>query len=234
MKFALIALLLTLPAMAQAHWSTDGEAGIVNTTGNSRAQSYSLKDKTGWTLGKDTYSVMGNYLESQSNGVQTAKNFLLGIRYERALSDVLSAFLAQDVMGDQFAGILQRYNTDLGLKYFFAKREKDLIVSTEGGYRYTSEHTTTNQTNSYQKARLYAEGEKYWSPTVSTKLWAEYVPNFTVSTNWLFNTEASVSAALNSVFSLKTAYLVKYNHAPPVVTAVKTDTVLTTAIGAKF
>lgn len=233
MKLLLAALLL-VPNVALAEWHTDGEAGVVNTTGNSRAQSYSVKDKTGWTLGKDTYVLTGSYLQSQANGVATAKNFLLGLRYERALSDFLSGFLAQDVMGDQFAGILQRYNTDLGVKYFIVKREKDLVVDAEGGYRYTNEHTTTNVTNSYQKARLYAEGEKYWNPTFSTKLWAEYVPNFTLSNGWLFNTEASASAAINSVFSLKTAYLVKYNNLPPVATAVKTDTVLTTALAAKF
>ena len=75
MKLALIALLLSLSPVAHAQWSTDGEAGIVNTTGNSRAQSYSVKDKTGYVYEKDTYTFTGSYLQSQANGVQTAKNF---------------------------------------------------------------------------------------------------------------------------------------------------------------
>ncbi|MGZ3655180.1 MAG: DUF481 domain-containing protein [Bdellovibrionota bacterium] len=234
MKLICCLLALISSSAAHADWSTDAEAGIVSTTGNSRSQSYSAKDKTTYKYDADSYVFNGSYLQSQANGTQNAQNWLVGLRYERALSEKFSLFLAQDVQGDKFAGILQRYDSDLGGKYYFVKKEKDLIAFSEAGYRYTNEHTVTGTTTGYQKARVYAEGEKYWSPTVSSKLSVEYIPNFTVSQNWLFNTEASLSAALNSTFSLKAAYLVRYNNAPPVITAVKGDTTLTTALAAKF
>jgi putative salt-induced outer membrane protein YdiY len=221
-------------AGARAEVKSQAEAGVVSTTGNSRSQSYSVKDKTTLLGGPDSYVFEAHYLDSSANGVPSARNWLVGLRYEHAFSDFFSAFLSEQLEGDEFAGYLQRYNTDLGPKYYFAKREKDLIFFAEAGYRFTHENDVTGATQDLQKARLYSEAEKYWSPTFSTKLWVEYVPNFTVSENWLLNSAVSASAALNAVFALQVSYLLRYNNLPPVAAALKTDTTLTTALAAKF
>ncbi len=228
----LIVLLVSSPAFAEL--KNESEAGVVVANGNSRAQTFNLKQKSDYVAGVHTYTFTGAYLKSKQNGVDSAEAWNLGLRYEQALSDSFSIFAAQNAEGDQFAGIRQRYNTDLGGKYFFAKREKDLIAFTEAGYRFTRENTTRGAQHSFHKSRLYAEIEKYFTAGTSGKLWAEFVPNFTVSRNWLLNSEASLSSALNDTFALKTAFLVKHNHTPPVATAQKTDTLFTTALTAKF
>jgi len=60
------------------------------------------------------------------------------------------------------------------------------------------------------------------------------VPNLTRSEAWLSNGELSLSAALSSVFAMKTGILLRYNHLPPVASAQKADTTFTTALTAKF
>jgi len=227
----LLALLFALPASAE--FKNESEAGVVIANGNSHTQSYSVKSKSEVKNGPSTYSLVGNYLRASSNGVTSAESWLVGIRFEQALSDSLSAFVGQSVEGDKFAGILQRYNTDLGLKHYFYKLDKQFTWFAEGGYRFTKEHSTT-ATKNQQKARLYTEAEKYFSETVSSKLWAEYIPNFTVSQAWLFNSELSLSASINSVFAVKSAILLRYNNQPPVASAQKSDTTFTTALTAKF
>ncbi len=232
-KFIFLALAL-IGNTARAEFKNESEAGIVVTEGNSVTRSYNVKNISQYLFDKNTFRFDGNYLQAKQKGVLSAENWLLALRYERALNEKLSAFLAQSLESDVFAGYRQRYNTDLGAKYFFYKLEKNITWFAEGGYRYTRENSIAGVSKSFQKARLYTEVEKFWTESTSTKLWVEYVPNFTVSDAWLLNSEASVSSALSNVFSVKSAYLVKYNHAPTVASAVKTDTQFTTSLVAKF
>jgi putative salt-induced outer membrane protein len=233
-SFAITALLLLICPLANAQFKDDSEAGVVITGGNTSTQSYNFTDKTDYLLDANTFRLDGHYLAARSNGVETAENWSAGLRYERALAEMVSAFAAQDVESDKFSGYLQRYNSDLGGKYYFFKKDKDLTFFTEDGLRFTHEHDTNADLHDYLKGRVYLEAEKYWAPTTSTKLWVEYLPNFSFGRGWLLNSEASVSSALSSVFSIKTAYLVKYNNAPPTPTAVPTDTQFTTSLVAKF
>lgn len=235
MKCTIIAVLVFLfSGAAFAEFKNESEAGVVITSGNSRTNTYNAKTITQYLFDKNTLRLEASYLQAKQSGVLSAENWLLGLRYERELSEKLSVFLGQSVESDPFAGFLQRYNSDLGAKYYLYKLEKNFVWFAEGGYRFTRENSTGGVHQNFQKARFYTEAEKFWSEATSTKLWVEYIPNFTVSQAWLLNGEASVASALNSTFSVKTAYLVRYNNRPPVAKADKTDTTFTTALVAKF
>lgn len=229
----LTAALVFLPAV-HADFSNESEAGIVLTGGNSDTQSWHAQDTSQYAFDKNSLRFNGNYLAAKQNDLESAQKWSLGLRFERELAEKVSSFVAQSAEGDKFAGVLQRYNSDIGAKFFLAKREKDFTWDVEAGYRFTHEHTTNALLKDYQKGRIYSEAEKYWAATTSTKLWVEYLPNFTFARGWLFNAEASVSSALNSVFSVKTAYLLNYNNSPASPLARKTDTSFTTSLVAKF
>lgn len=237
MKWYSLIALLALSASAFADdgkLSHESQAGIVITNGNTHTQNFNLGSETKYAWERSSLALKGNYLRAASSGVVTSLTWLVGLRYEFAFTEKLGGFTAETLEGDQFAGILQRYNTDLGVKYYFQKREHDFTWFGEGGYRYTSEHATTGATKGYQKARLYTEAEKYFTANTSAKLWIEYVPNFTISEQWLLNSEISLSSALNSTFAIKTAYDIRYNHAPVVASAQNTDSTFSTSLVAKF
>jgi len=229
----LIGLFLLAPLFARADFTNDAELGVIVTNGNSKTQSLSVKNQSRYTWVKNVmqFNLLG--LRAENRDVLSAKNWALALRYERELSPEFNGFAAQSAEGDRFNGIRQRFNSDLGGKFYFDKREKDFLWFAEAGYRFTKENSTANVQNNFQKLRLYSEAEKYWSPTVSTKLWAEYLPNLSLSEGWLLNSEASVAAALNATFAVKTAYLLRYNNLPPVA-AGKSDTGFTTSLVAKF
>lgn len=230
-----ICMLLALPAFAEdpAGFKNESEAGVVVTSGNSESQSFSVKQANSYVWDKNTAKFTGNFLKSSSKGTESALYWLLGLRYERAFSDRFSAFLGQTVESDIYAGYKQRYSTDVGGKYNIIKDE-DLKWLAEAGYRYTNENQINGNVKRESFLRLYTEAEKFWNKTVSTKLWVEGLPNLTDSDSWQLNSELSLSAALNSVFSMKSAYLLKHNAKPAASVAKKTDTVLTTALVAKF
>jgi putative salt-induced outer membrane protein len=227
-----VGLAFSLPANAAL--KNESEAGVVVTNGNSRTQSYSVKNKSTYTFEQNSVVFSGNWLTATNQGVQSAESWMLALRYERSLSEKTSLFLQQSVEGDKFAGVLQRYNSDLGVKQYFYKTEKDFLWFAEGGYRFTKENTSKGTKENFHKARLYTEAEKFFNESVSSKLWIEFIPNFTLTRSWLLNSELSLSAAMNAVFALKAGILLRYNNLPPVATAQKADTTFTTALTAKF
>ncbi len=229
---ALAPLLAITMAWGEDGLKSESELGYVLTSGNTKVSTLSAKDKSAYTLGANSVVLTAGYLTSKNSGVTNAKNWNLGLRYERALNESFSIFVGQAVLGDRFQSIKQRYNTDLGGKYFIVK-DDTLNWFAELGYRFTKENSVAISKN-FHYARAYTEIEKKWNASVSTKYWIEYLPNFTESKDYLVNTELSLNAMMNSVFSVKTGYLVRYDGMPAPGVAKKSDTVLTTALVAKF
>lgn len=217
---------------APAGWKNESQAGVVLTSGNTNTSSLSVGELASYQFDKSLVKVTGAYLYQKNEGVVSGKSWSFGLRYEKILSDQLSVFLGQSVEGNRFSGLDQRYNTDLGAKYTFVK-DDELTWIGEGGYRYTRENLIVlSRTLHY--ARAFTELEKKLNPTVSVKYWLEYLPNFTDTDNWQLNTELSLAAAVSSVFSIKSAYLIKYDNQINAPGLTKTDKTLTTSLVAKF
>lgn len=213
-------------------WNNETEAGAVVASGNSDVQTYNLKHQTGLTRGKNTYSIKGGYLRSTSFGVESARLWNLGVRVERNFHDKFSGYLGQAVEGNRYVNIAQRYATDLGGKYQFIKLE-DFYWFGETGYRYTKEHRFSGETIHFSSIRVYTETERKWTPTFSTKYWIEYLPNLTNWIDWQLNTEIGFIATINSVFSIKNGYLIRYDHLTAGALK-KTDRLFTASLVAKF
>jgi len=240
--FALIAVQTFTPkATAAEAWGHESEVALVSTGGNTETESYSAKQKTTYTQEANSYALTGRYLQTKTGGIETAKSWDAGLRYERIISAMWSAFVGYGAEADPYAGFIQRDNADIGGKYFFYK-EEGLNLFTEVGYRSTNTQFAALPTATPPVAgtvtrenfgRLYVEYAQNLSESLSVKYWVEYLPNFSNSAGYLLNTEPSVSVMLTSVFSLKTAYLMKYrNEVAP--GAKNTDTTFTTSIVAKF
>jgi putative salt-induced outer membrane protein len=211
----------------------ESEFGLVLARGNADATSFNLRQLSAYRMGRDEVKATGRYVRVSTDGVDTAENYQAGLRYDRFLSDDFTVLAAAAGEGDPFAGIRQRYNLDAGAKRYLS-RVDGFTWYVEGGYRRTRENRTTGESLDSNYVRLFTQAERELSKTASARLWVEGLPNLTDTENYQINTEASVQAVLNSVFSIKTAYLVRYNNFPPAGVVRKTDTALTTALVAKF
>ncbi|MGE3260328.1 MAG: YdiY family protein [Bacteriovoracia bacterium] len=230
MKFFFL-LLLAVPTFA-AEWKNEGEAGVIISTGNSRAQSLSAKQASDYEWSANSAHVKGSFLQAKNQGQLSARRWDFGIRYERELSRMWRVFLGQSLESDRFAGYQQRYASDLGAKHWLYRVEKEWEWFAELGYRYQMENRTNGSRARDSLVRTYTEASRSWSETASSKLWLEYLPNLSRTRDWLLNGEFSSSFALNAVFAVKLAYLVRYDNEP--VNAKNTDTTYTTALVAKF
>ncbi len=220
------------PAPPVDGWKNESQAGVVLTSGNTDTTTETVGEIASYQFGANVVKFTGSYLYQKSAGIVSGKSWSLGLRYERILNEKLSIFLGETVEGNRFIGLNQRYSTDIGAKYSLVK-EDAFTWFAEGGYRYTKENLIL-VSRGLHYARVYTELEKKFSPTVSMKYWIEYLPNFTVSQDWQLNTELSLSAAISSIFSVKSAYLLKYDNQINAPGLVKTDKTFTTSLVAKF
>lgn len=233
MKIIFIAALLGLSGLAHAQLTNESELGIASANGNTKTQTFNAKQLNDYKWDNNVASFKARYLNAKASGVETARYFMSGLRYENQVSSHFGIFLGETFEKDKFAGIEQRFMTDLGGKYRFIESETTKWFA-ELGYRYMHEERLDETFAFSNYGRLYSEWEHKWNPAFSTKYWAEILPNISEAKDWQFNTEFSLSAALNSIFSLKTGVLLRYDHAPAPGVIYKTDTLFTTALVAKF
>jgi putative salt-induced outer membrane protein YdiY len=237
---ALLVLSLGSVFSLRQAWSDDSgfhdesEVGMVITTGNTRANTFNFKQKNtyGWGV-THLLKFEGAFLDTNSFGTESARSYSLGLRFEEKLTERFSLFIGQDLESDIFAGYLQRFNSDLGSKYQVFK-EDGFSWNVEGGYRYTIENRLAGDQTLKSFLRAYSDVAKDINKNVTTKLSVEYLPNLSSFSDFRINSELSLAALLNDVFSIKTGYLVKYINQPLPGVAVTTDTIFTTALVAKL
>ncbi len=229
---------LLLLSSGQNAFAIDGlknesEVGVVLTSGNNEVSTISGKQASTYVSGLDTYSFTGRYLTSSNSGVQQALQWGLGLKYDRGLADDFSVFLGQILESNIFQNINQRYATDLGGKVIFYNAEKEFTWFAEGGYRFTRENYPFGFKN-LNFLRIYTAAERFWNPNFSGKLGVEYLPNLSLWKAYQLNASASINAAVNSVFSVKTGFDFRYNNEPPAGARSNSDRIFTTALVAKF
>ena len=239
MKFLILAFVLSLAQSVLAVEAVDSkitnesELGVAVASGNTKSKTINAKQANAYKFDSNTLKFDARFLNTFANDVESARYLFGGLKYERELNDKFSLYVAEGFESDKFAGYHLRHLNDVGVKYNIIKEEMFYWFA-EAGYRYTIEKFN-NGTHDYKNSlRAYTELEKKWNPSVSTKYFVEYVPNLKESKDYQINTELSVSAALTSIFSIKSAYLLRYDHLPAATATTKTDTLLTTALVAKF
>jgi putative salt-induced outer membrane protein len=229
--FAIFLFLLSVSAHAQL--TNESEAGVASANGNTKTQTYNLKQLNDYKWDMNVASFKLRYLNAKANGIETARYFMGGLRFERQLSNQFGIFIGETFEKDKFAGIDKRLITDGGGKYRFIDSETTKLFG-ELGYRYMHEERIDETFAFSHYGRAYSEWERKWNPQFSSKYWVEYLPNITDNKDWQLNTELSIMAAVSSIFSLKSGVLVRYDHFPAPGILYKTDTLFTTALVAKF
>lgn len=233
MKLFFLMLCFLIIPNTYAGFTNESDAGLAAANGNTKTQTYNFKQLNVYDLEKNIFTLRSRYLNAFANSNETARYFNLGLRYDRDLGNNFSLFIGETLERDKFAGIDRRLITDTGAKYFIVKTDMTKWFS-EAGYRYMVEERLTGSKAITSYIRGYTEWETKWNQSFSSKYWLEYLPNLTVNSDYQINTEASISSMLTNIFSLKSAFLLRYDHLPAPGIAHQTDTLLTTSLVAKF
>ncbi len=221
-KIALLLLCVASLTQAQEHtskgqWKHQSELGIVVTGGNSESETINVAQTTSYAWDKHTVKSTGHYLTSSSGEVRTAENWSAGLRYDRKFSDLSAVFAGNLWQGDRFAGFRYRNNWDLGYQHYFRKNDKGYLLG-EIGYRFTYEEKSQEGLEPTRNhfARFFGDTLHKFNQHVSGRFWLEVLPDFNDSDNMNINFEPSLMAALSNVFSVKLAFLYRYDTVPAI------------------
>lgn len=246
-----VLFLVIFSSNIHAQVTNESEVSLLQTGGNSVVETYNAKTEFNLQEEKKSYSFGGHYTLGASekvdeNGetekVESARNWDAHARFEQQVSQHLGAFVGLQYQGDEFSGYKQRENADLGGKYTLTKTDK-VSSFLEFGIRYTIERSLARDEDdedvfNYTKARLYYEFSHKVSKTLFYKFWAEYIPNFSESEDYLATFEPSIAYVLSETFSLKTAYKGIYDNQPSIDSTGQRneylDYIFTTSLIAKF
>ncbi len=216
---------------AFAQFSNESEVGIKVEGGNTETESYNAKTLNTYVRNANTFKLGGHYTYGTSANVEDARNWDALIRYERSFNG-LGAYAASQIEGDEFKGIEERYNEDIGVLYKFINTDKETL-SAEAGYRYTLQYNTNGTHDSEHKGRVYSAYNRKLNENVEAGVWVEYLPNFSDSEKWILSFEPYMSVVLSKELFLKLSYLGDYEN-KPTAAAKKYDYTYMTSLIAKF
>ena len=205
-------------------------AGGMQTAGNARFLAATGNGAFEIRRGLDGFGAgfLGNYGRTAVPGAPwdtTAQNVQLKVRYDRYLTDVLSAFLIATVRHDKFQGIDFRLNLDPGLKYLFV-REATYSFWGEGGYDLQIDRRRQEDVDRAAAAkqalppgvdhssRLFAGYKQAFNKEVTLSTGLEYLQSFVTSDRYRFNYEVVFAARVKGGLALGLGFTARFDNAP--------------------
>jgi putative salt-induced outer membrane protein len=227
-----IAALVTAPDTGK-HVFFTGDAGLVNTSGNTELTSISVGNKFiliggGW---KFTQTFAVTYARTQDS--VTTELWQGSLRGDRSLAPRVSLFILADLQRNVFAGIRSRIAPSFGISAMAVASKRDTLRFEAGG-GYTFQRAVLPDTNrDYPAGRVAAVYHHQLTAKAAIDESFEFLPNFNASRDYRINSETSVTAPITSGIAMKASYVIHYEGLPEQGFK-KTDRILNTGIQVTF
>lgn len=211
MRAALASLLLA-PVLCRAAdapkkpWKDTAEASLVSTNGNSKATTTAAKNLFIYAWTQAHLELEGGALGAKSKGEVTSERYNASekVAWDWSKRDYLFERFGWDK--NRFAGYRNRYDSSVGAGREFLGLERHKLIG-EAGFGYISEERITEKAKKFGTARAYSKYELKLSDTANFSQSGEYIHDLEESKNYRLNTETALTAAINSLFSIKASYV---------------------------
>lgn len=231
---ALVLSLTTVSLAEEKKWSDQAELSFVDTGGNTETSTLSLKNEFKYKFSEEfdgTWKV--GVLNSESDGTKSAESYFTELRGDYLFSDRTYFYLAGGWLKDTFSGIDSRIYIGPGIGYKFFVGPKHYL-SGEFGVNYTSEDYTDDTDSQFATGRAFGSYEYIFTETTKFSQDLEFLYDFEESENYQIVSETAVTSSLNSNFSLKAGYTVKFDNLPSSGITDDTDTILAVTLVANY
>jgi putative salt-induced outer membrane protein YdiY len=204
---------------------------FLDTRGNATTNSLGAGGEMVWRPAPWTYASKATFAQSSSDDVLTARSIAALFRGSRAIDERLSVYAQYDFLRDTFAGVEQRHVIEGGVSYaLLIKAPHSLRLDAGVGY------LRENRPDEHFDSVTLSLGAAYRLALSKTSE-LTYQPRFLLTLAdagaWKFDQEAALTAALNTVLSLKLAHTLRYSATPPAGFET-TDTILAISLVAKL
>jgi putative salt-induced outer membrane protein len=208
------------------------QVGALVSTGNSRSLASTASGSMRLRRADNEFSavIAANYARSAATPADdtrtTMENYQGKLRYDRFVSQDVSLFLSLSGRRDRFQGLDARLNLDPGLAYYFFQEEKQRLWG-ELGYdlQYDLRRneaidaalltgTRLGKTKTRHSARAFLGYHTNVNEHVGFDTGAELLLGIPATENWRVNWLSSLTAALDSRFSIGATFNLRYDHNP--------------------
>ncbi len=212
-----IALLLILLSLsARSNVRNESELGLTEARGNTQNMTFFGKHASELNKGKSLYIARGHYYYGKANDELNLRNWMSEFRWKRTFAKRWDSVLSQKVEGNRFMGYEWRTNTDIGTAfYLIPKKEANdrNFLLLEFGYRYQYEERVVadDVDNGSHQSRIFIQNSREHSKTFFTMLSTEWAKTHGNDHRDMLTIEASANANINSTFTMKTSYTIRYD-----------------------
>jgi putative salt-induced outer membrane protein YdiY len=209
-------------------WKGSAEFSLVNANGNTKSSTFSNKDRFEYASGPSLLELEAGALRSTTRAQLIAEQYFASEKAGYKWSDRDYVFERFRWDKDRFAGVNNRFDASVGYGRKILDRKPDLLVG-EAGVGHVWEERLPPPRNDYASGRGYARYERALSATSGFFQDVEYLHSFKQARNYRLKTETAVTAAINTLLSLKLSFIWKRAGMPPP-GFIKDDTILAAAL----
>ncbi|QDK46164.1 hypothetical protein DOM22_13825 [Bdellovibrio sp. ZAP7] len=210
---SLIGMHNTTPNPAPLPLHIELDAGVLAVRGKNNTQSLNSNLDVQYDFGRNTLKVAGDFLNSSTEGVDSALHWTAGARYENEFIPASRVYLDYYSEADPFIGYVQRNNEGLGYQYAIHK-DSTVFWWAELGYLH-SDTNIVRQGDVYENKARFASGATWrFDKTWSLDGGLEYLFNLTYANEDLMSYEFALTNLINSKFAIRTAYIMRHMENP--------------------
>ena len=202
------------------HWKGEVEAGVINTTGNSRNQSLRARMKLQLRTGNWRYGLTGDFLQVQEGGTTTTEYFSAMIKADRTLNEANYLFSLARYESDRFAGYRPRVAeaAGYGRRFSFSDRIRiDTEIGVGGRHTWYTDGTRTSE--GIVRLAFALRWKVGGSSELSEEVFSEFGEHDVYT-----ESQTSLKTKINARFALKANVTVKHDTVVPD-ERYKTDTI---------
>jgi len=220
------------PAPPPPLWAGQVGVSYVGTTGNTDTSSLGAAAEVHYRPGVWSGDAKVDLVRAATNGDVSARSLSALLRGARGLTPRFEVYAQAGYLENTFAGIDQRLAGEVGVAYGVLAGPEHTLKA-EVGLGYTKEMRVTEADRSFASGRAGLAYKWQLSKTADLSDEVSFTEDLKDSDDWRFGNTLAVTAALNSLLSLKASYVLTTNNQPPVGFK-KSDTLTSLALVAKF
>ncbi|HMF97733.1 MAG TPA: DUF481 domain-containing protein [Vicinamibacterales bacterium] len=208
------------------------QAAFLATTGNSSTETLGFGGELIFRPAPWVFLGKAALAQNSDRDELKARSLTALFRADRVLSPRLSAFSQYDYLHDIFAGIEDRHTIQGGLAYLAVDHPQHRLRLDGGvGFQHEGRLNAENSNSAIAQGGLNYR----WKITSTSELVEELRASlpFANTDQWKLDQSVALTAAINSIFSLKVSNVVRFVNAP-VPGFESTDTTTTVALVMKF
>lgn len=191
----------------------EAELSFVSTQGNTSTSTLGIGGVVAFRLDAWLTESSTAFVTSSNEGVENARRFATDVRLSRPVRERLDAYVLNAYLRNRFAGIRHRYDGEVGVTARVIETPRqDLLVDGGVGYGRELRFEAPRQTDAL--ATLGARHRLAISATSELTNEAGYRVAFGDAGNWRGSYVIALTAALNSLFSLRLSHDLWYVHEP--------------------